>query len=377
MGRGNVKSDDSSQYYVSLKYSDESSFFRSARESGESAREALAALRSAVAVLLPAVEHFADALRMLARRVDGDAKYTSLHRSLTAKDIERHLQGSVVHGSGLSWPDPLHPGRRLCRALAWDSDTDLDVLLYGAASLDAVGLRPLLVRNPTKPSCGHLWLFLDAPLEPIMAMARAEYLAPALRKARERFPDGSSNGGRIRLPGGCYLPINGKPVAVRVAAGRQDMPLVWLDGTIPLAWALIGCAVSQAGILTSTWLPPSERPQFKPVTVAPIRKTVRPANLQGSLVERVQAWSAANPVTSLVSVKHNKFVASWRRETVASVHYYDDDGHWWDYGGKFGGRDSFDLYCRLNGYWDEGSNKPRRVEAARALGILPEKGAGQ
>jgi hypothetical protein len=317
---------------------------------------------------------------MRSRSSERQPKYLSVGHALAEADIEWHLQGTVVHGSGLCWPDPLHPGRRLCRALAWDSDNDLNLLLHAAADLDAAGLRPVLVKNPTKQSCGHLWLFLDEDVEPAGAMARAERLAPCLRRVQERFPnDAASNGGRIRLPGGHYLPVKGKPVPVLVAAGRHNAAPIWLDGTTPAPWALIGCAVSQAGILTSTWLPPAERPQLKPATVPTSQKraTVRLPAVQGGLVECIRAWSAANPAENLVRVKHHKFAASWRGESVPSVHLYDD-GHWHDYGGdQRHGQDSFDLWCSLNGYWDASTNRPRRVEAARALGLLAKRGGTQ
>jgi hypothetical protein len=286
--------------------------------------------------------------------------------------VAAHLRGGATYGASLCWPDPLRPDRRLCRALAWDSDTGLEMLVAGAAALNDAGLRPLVVRNPAKAGRGHLWLFFDTPVEPVDALARCHRLAPELATIPEHFPNDDANGGRLRLPGGRYRPQRGPAVPVLLAAGRSDLPLFWLGGTTPLAWALLGAAVSRAAVLRATWLPPAERPPSRPW--APTRaavRSVRPVAADGAFVERLRAWSDANPIESLVQVRHRKFLASWRGEDTASVHLYPDN-HWFDFGGdRRHGRDSFDLWCCLNGYWDAATNRPRRVDAARALGLLP------
>ncbi len=73
--------------------------------------------------------------------------------------------------------------------------------------------------------------------------------------------------------------------------------------------------------------------------------------------------------------RKGKFCAPWRHEEVASVHVYPDGG-WYDFGkDKRHGKDAFDLWCALNGYWNAVANKPDRKAAYRFLNPRSQGGA--
>lgn len=323
-------------------------------------------LQAAVAVLAPAVTHHHDAVRMRG----GKPKYLSMGRPLTGADIEAHLKGDQTYGAGLLADTPEEKAR--VQALVWDEDSHFDRLVRASAQLDQAGLRPVLVQNPANPQRGHLWLLFSAPCAPAWAISAAERLAPELRTVDERFPDLTEKGGaRVRLLGGAYVLPDGTRRPVLVAAGTMDGPSDWLDGTTPAAWELIGAAVSDPAILAATFVPRGERPQ-PPRPQRPPRRlkpgvTIRAAQ-GGDHADIFARFNAEHTIESMVDVgRDRKFIAPWRHEDTASVHVYDD-GHWHDYGpdGRHG-RDAFDLWCALQGYWDEARNRPDRRVALRVL----------
>ena len=333
----------------------------------DSSLRAQAAAAAAVATLAPVATRHRNAVTM--RGIKGQ-KYVSLGRALTEADLVAHLRGTRTVGAGLLYETP--EGAR-AQAVAWDEDGRFDRLVRAAARLNNAGLRPLLVRNPVDPGRGHLWLLFTAPCDPAWAIAAAERLAPELRDVGERFPDLSEKGGgRVRLPGGSYVLPDGTRRPVQVAAGTDEGPRAWLDGTTPEAWALISVALSDPAILGATFVPRAERPQR--ATDAPaVRlkaglRQVRPVDARGAGDDPYARFNAAHPIESLVDVgRDHKFTAPWRAEDTASVHVYDD-GHWHDFGpdGRHG-RDAYDLWCALNGYWDAAANRPDRRAARRAL----------
>jgi hypothetical protein len=78
-----------------------------------------------------------------------------------------------------------------------------------------------------------------------------------------------------------------------------------------------------------------------------------------------------HPIESMVEVgRDGKFKAPWREERTPSVHVYPD-GHWFDFGEQRWGRDAFDLWCAMNGYWNSGSNR-----ADRKAGVRAQRGGG-
>ncbi len=314
-------------------------------------------LQDAVATLSPAVTRHHDAVRMRG----GKPKYLSIGHPLTEADVAAHLRGEQTFGAGLLYETP--DGARV-QALVWDEDGRFDRLARAATRLNNAGLRPLLVRNPIDPQRGHLWLLFTAPCDPAWAIAAAERIAPELRTVEERFPDLNEKGGaRVRLPGGAYVTGDGRRIPTQVAAGMKDGPGEWLDGTTPDAWALIGVALSDPEILGSTFVPREERPraQWRPKPGVTIR-----APRSGD--DFFDLFNADNPIEGLVEIgRDRKFVAPWRNEDTPSVHVYDD-GHWHDFGphGRHG-LDAFDLWCALNGYWNEATNRPDRKAARVAL----------
>lgn len=316
-------------------------------------------LQAAVAVLSPAVTRHPDAVRMRG----GKPKYLSIKRALAESDIEAHLRGSQTYGAGVLYEVG---GRTRTHAVVWDEDGRFDRLMRAAARLDDAGLRPLLCQNPANPERGHLWLLFSAPCDPAWAIAAAERLAPELRDVDERFPDLKEKGGaRVRLPGGAYVTADGRRLPTRIAAGTADGPGEWLDGTTPAAWALIGMALSNPAILAATFVPREERPKPR----APWRPkhgvVIRAPHEDNDIFAQ---FNTQNPIEHLVDVsRENKFKAPWRDEATPSVHVYDD-GHWHDFGpdGRHG-KDAFDLWCALRGYWDTGANKPDRKAGIAAL----------
>jgi len=327
--------------------------------------------QEAVATLAPAVTRHPNAVTM--RGIKGQ-KYVSLGRALTEADLVAHLRGTRTAGAGLLYDTP--DGDR-AQAVAWDEDGRFDRLVRAAARLNNAGLRPLLVRNPVDPGRGHLWLLFTAPCDPAWAIAAAERLAPELRDVGERFPALSEKGGaRVRLPGGAYVLPDGTRRPVQVAAGAGEGPRAWLDGTTPAAWALISVALSDPAILGATFVPRAERPRRSAEAPAvrlkaglrqvQVQVQVRPADARGD--SPYARFNAEHSIEDMVDVgRDHTFVAPWRQEKTASVHVYDD-GHWHDFGpDRRHGRDAFDLWCALNGYWDVATNRPDRRAALRAL----------
>jgi len=339
--------------------------------------ESVPPLEAAVTVLAPVLIHGFSYVQMMPRRADGDTKYVTRHEPLTETVIADHLQGRLTIGNSIFWPDPLTREGRLARAVAWDADEKDDglrPLLRGAARLKRAGLEPLVVRNKTKNS-GHLWLIFDRPVDPARALAAAEHRAPDLATLREHFPNPkASDGGRLRAPGGQYLPVGKPAVPVQVAiAAEWGMP-DWQDGTTSAGWAVIAAAVSRADILEVTFIPPNKRPQQR--AVRPKAEARRlPAAANGEASGNVFAdFNRDHPIETLVELVQKGartfFKAPWRDERTASV-ILNPDGSWHDFGDNRHGKDAFDLYCAMNKYWDENANKPDRKAAYRALRPQP------
>jgi len=329
------------------------------------------ALAAATQVILDAVGQAPNHVVMLPRRTDTGNKYISREGALTRAQIEAHLKGTATYGSNFFWPDVLVAEERRTLALAWDSDEKdggLAPLILAADRLEDAGLRPLLVSNPTKNS-GHLWLYFRESVEVARALKAAEHIAPTLATRHERFPDPTkSNGGRLRLPGGMYLPVNQASAVVRVAVGVAEQGPIWHDGTSPEGWATIAAAVSDGAILEATYLPFDKRPQAPRRAAVPRRDAPKVERTgSGDFFAR---FNADNPVESMVQVdqrgSRTYFKAPWRDERTASV-ILNNDGSWHDFGSGRHGKDAFDLYCAMNGHWDEVTNKPERKTAYRAL----------
>ncbi len=329
------------------------------------------ALAAATQVILDAVGQAPNHVVMLPRRTDRGNKYISREGALTRAQIEAHLKGTATYGSNFFWPDVLVAEERRTLALAWDSDEKdggLAPLVLAADRLEDAGLRPLLVSNPTKNS-GHLWLYFGESVEVARALKAAEHIAPTLATRHERFPDPTkSNGGRLRLPGGMYLPVNQASAVVRVAVGVAEQGPIWHDGTSPEGWATIAAAVSDGAILEATYLPFDKRPQAPRRAAVPRRDAPKVERTGSS--DFFARFNADNPVESMVDLDQRGprtyFKAPWRDERTASV-ILNGDGSWHDFGSGRHGKDAFDLYCAMNGYWDEATNKPDRKSAYRAL----------
>src|SRR5205814_2228920 len=141
--------------------------------------ESSRALRAAVAALAPAVTRHDDAIQMQKRDAAGDPKYLSLGYALKEKHIEHHLLGKpqAVFGAGLAYTTEV--GRR-ARALVFDSDDHFSVLVRASLRLALKGCRSLVVRNPAKSDSGHLWVLVDEEVDPALAIAALERMAPEL-----------------------------------------------------------------------------------------------------------------------------------------------------------------------------------------------------
>jgi len=337
--------------------------------------QAVSPLDAAVAVIAPAVIDFPNHIRMRSRKTDNDTKYITVHEPLTEALVRGHLLGRQSLGAGLCRPDGFRPGSRQARAVAFDSDMALTPLTRGAARLARAGLRPLLVRNPAKPASGHLWLFFDDVVDANDALAAVRTIAPELLDVKEMFPNPEvSNGHRVRLPGGYYLPVGAPRVAVDVALGDETGRPTWVSGVTQEGLEVIGKALSRAEILQSTFVAPTQRIRVKQASDAPAVKRREPVKVSGEGRAFFDGFNAQNPIESMVTVDRNKkFRAPWRDEEVPSVHLYADGG-WYDFGkDKRHGKDAFDLWCALNGYWDAAANKPDRKAAYRALNPLPQR----
>jgi len=343
------------------------------------AQEALAA---AASVLYDAIGHNATYLEMLPRQIPD--KYITRKAPPVCAAVTAHLRGAVTLGAGLYWLDAA-TGERRTRVLALDADAKYPdafcQMLRGATRLARAGLPSLVVRNATQEGSGHLWVFLDEPIEPARGFAALYHLAPELKDVPECFPNPkSSDGGRLRLPCGVYHPKNGSPVPVLVAlATASGRDLEWRDGATPEAWTLIPAAVSPAGILETTWLPPDQRPAPPVVPVRraapiPVAETHPGQNGGESLEEIIDRFNAQHPVDALITANaHGYFSSPWRQERTPSAKVYDNNT-WTDYSqGSRRGGDALALWCALHNYWPEGAEKPDRLGALRHLGLLPAR----
>lgn len=78
-----------------------------------------------------------------------------------------------------------------------------------------------------------------------------------------------SNGHRIRLPGGYYLPVGAPRVAVDVALGDESGRPVWVSGVTQEGLTVIGGALSRAAILKHTFVPSARRIKLTHAADAP------------------------------------------------------------------------------------------------------------
>lgn len=340
------------------------------------------AMNAAVDVLYGAIGHNPTYLEMLPRQTPD--KYITRKAPPVREAVTAHLRGAVTLGAGLYWLDPA-TGERRTRVLALDADAQspgaFPQMLRGATRLARAGLPSLVVKNATKEGSGHLWVFLDEPIEPARGFAALYHLAPELKDVPECFPNPkSSDGGRLRLPCGVYHPKNGPPVPVQVAlATASGRDLEWKDGITPAAWVLIPAAVSPAGILETTWLPQDQRPAPPVIPVrrpapAPVAETHPGQQVGESLEEIIDRFNAQHPVDALITANaHGYFSSPWRQERTPSAKVYDNNT-WTDYSqGSRRGGDALALWCALHNYWPEGAEKPDRLGALRHLGLLPAR----
>ncbi len=326
------------------------------------------ALAAAVRVLAPAVLPFPNHIVMTGK---AEPKYLTVAQPLTAELTVAHLLGTATVGAGLFWPAPAMKSGRAAQAIAWDSDDELGRLIRGATLLRRRGLAPLMVKNPSKPNSGHLWLFFDAPVDPTDALARAEQIAPCLRapEVPERFPNPTitgdkSPGGRIRLPGGRYLTVGGPAVNVLVALAPEIGAPAWLDGTTPEGWAAIAGAVTHAPDLLVTWVDPVHRPK-PPKAPAQGRPVAVQRATGGS--DFFKKFNVENRVSDLVTVNRRGFFKSpWHDDTSPSCKV-GADGLWCDFSRDRKGGDAFDLWCALHGFWPDKADKPDRKAAYNHL----------
>lgn len=301
-----------------------------------------------------------------------EPKYLTNLAPLTPELIADHLLGTATYGGGLCGDDPARKSGRASRAVAWDSDDDFGRLTRAGALLRRRGLAPLLVKNPSKPNSGHLWLFFDAPVDPVDALARAEQIAPCLRapEVRERFPNPDVKGGhRIRLPGGRYLPVGGPSVPVLVAQAPEIGAPVWLDGTTPPGWAAIAGALTHAPDLLVTWVDPAHRPRSPKAPVQARAATV--AQAAGGSGTFFKTFNAQNRISDLVTVNRRGFFKSPWHEDASPSCKLDSKGLWCDFSRDKKGGDAFDLWCALNGFWPDKAERPDR-KAAYAFLCPPE-----
>jgi len=328
-----------------------------------------AAVRVVAAAVLPYPNH-------IVMKGQPGLKYLTEDGALTGDHLAAHFLGRGVYGAGLCWDDPAMKSGRAAQAIAWDSDHELGRLIRGATLLRRRGLAPLIVKNPSKPNSGHLWLFFDAPVDPTDALARAEQIAPCLRapEVPERFPSPTtagdkSPGGRIRLPGGRYLTAGGPAVNVLVALAPEIGAPEWLDGITPLGWAAIAGAVTHAPDLLVTWVDPAHRPKApKAPPVQARAATVAQATGSG---EFFKTFNAENRISDLVTVNRRGFFKSPWHEDASPSCKMDSTGLWCDFSRDKKGGDAFDLWCALHGFWPDKAERPDR-KAAYAFLCPPE-----
>ncbi len=195
----------------------------------------------------------------------------------------------------------------------------------------------------------------------------------------EHFPNLSIKGGaRLRLPGGCYLPVGSDPVPVQVALGVAEGEPEWHDALDPMAWVLLAGALTPADAIQHAWIPPTERPRHAPkvTTSAPKAAPASDASSGGSasdtLAQAIASFNAAYSVHSLVDVlKGGMFKSPWHEDSSASCKAYED-GHWCDFSRDNKGGDALALWCALKGHWPDSAEKPDRIGALVALGRLTD-----
>lgn len=334
-------------------------------------------LAHATNALVDAVGSHPNHVVMQRRATEEGHKYLTRSAALTHLDVARHLVGSETLGAGLLTSDDEAGDPRTCRAVAYDSDHAFGALVRASRDLAKHGLTPLLVRNDAKRASGHLWLLFDRDVDPAAVFAVLETWAPALQKVPEKFPAPAVRGGhRLRLPGGCYLPVGSDPVPVQVGVGTSAGDVAWVDALCLEAWALIAAAVTPAGALEHAWLPVERRapadvppPPKKP---APPPQTAAPTGAgAGGIEEVVDAFNRQNPVVNLVDVNRSgMFRSPWHADASPSCKLYDN-GSWCDFSRDNRGGDALSLWCALNGHWESTQDKPDRVGALRKLGLWP------
>ncbi len=332
------------------------------------------ALAAALRVVVPAVLPYPNHIVM---KGQPGLKYLTEEGPLTGDLLAAHFLGTATYGAGLCWPDPAMKSGRAALAIAWDSDDELGRLIRGANLLRRRGLAPLVVKNPSKPNSGHLWLFFDAPVDPTDALARAEQIAPCLRapEVPERFPSPTTTGekapgGRIRLPGGRYLTAGAPAVNVLVALAPEIGAPAWLDGTTPEGWAAIAGAVTHAPDLLVTWVDPAHRPRA-PKAPPVQERALSVAQAAGGSGTFFKTFNAQNRISEMVRVNRRGFFKSpWHTDTEPSCKV-SPGGLWCDYSRDKKGGDAFDLWCALHGFWPDKAERPDR-KAAYAFLCPPE-----
>jgi hypothetical protein len=332
--------------------------------------------KAAAALMLDVFGGFEQHILMLqGRRTTDGRKYTTIEAPLDQDILYRHLTGDITVGGRLSSSTLATPSRKRTRALAWDTDSKAGwrawtTMVQAAHTLAGHGLKPLLVRNPAKEASGHLWLLLDGDMDAGQAQLAAETLAPGLKQMGERFPDlTAADGRRIRFPAGVYRAEDGTPVPVMVALESKVGDTRWHEGTSPEAWTDILGALSDHRILECTHVPVADVPKPQ----LPERRTYLPRS--GQSHADIQAWCVANPIDSQVSIEAgNKF--RLRNEGQPSVHFYRNEGRFYDFGDDRYQGDAFDLFMILNKFWDPEKGPAREVAdykgALRAAGIARE-----
>lgn len=335
-------------------------------------------LARAVNVLWPAFGSFPNYVVMQRRTTEKGNKYLTVNQPLTLLLLAQHVLGSITLGGGLLTSAIDADGPRLCRAVAYDSDTQFSILIAAARKLAEHGITALLVQNVAKRASGHLWVLFDGDVEAAKAFALLETWAPMLANVPERFPNLKVRGGhRLRLPGSCYLPVGSDPVPVQVALSGVGPDLDWEDALSPMAWVLIADAVTPAAAIDHAWLPPDARP--KPAAPPPAAKPVRvvPSTASGARLEDViERFNAEHPLHSLVEVNRGgMFHSPWHTDSSPSCKAYED-GHWTDFSRDNRGGDALALWCATNGRWGLQDEKPDRIGALISLGLWEEKKQG-
>ncbi len=340
-----------------------------------------AALSQAVDTLLSVCAGMPSHVAMQPRATEKANKYLTMHTPLTPRLLAEHLAGTSTLGTGLLVRDEPEMGRR-CRAVAYDSDDAFTLLTVAARQLAVHDVTALLVRNRAKPNSGHMWVLFDGEVDPARAFAVLEGWAPGLRTVREKFPSPTVKGGhRLRLPGGCYLPVASDPVPVEVALfGVEDETPQWEDALSPMAWVLIAGAVTPAAAIQHAWLPTDQRPTpHVPPKAPPVHATMAQPT-EGSLDAIVARFNREHPISSLVEVnKHGVFHSPWHADTTPSCHRRLDGAreYWVDFSTEQRGGDALALYAALQGFWPRDAAKPDRLGALVHAGYeLPKRKEG-